>query len=321
MKSKTNNITTTNTIEINNNNNIEKTTNKFNTFLKDWWITGFTDAEGCFSTSICKSNLTKSGWSVQPSFNIELDIRDSTLLDSIQKFFSAGTIRYNIRKNKSKSVLFSVRSIKELNNVIIPHFDKYPLLTQKKNDFIKFKAIIDIINKKEHLTKKGLDKILCLRQLKINNLSERMDNSNKLITNAPDLNWLVGFIDGDGCFFVNLQKNNRNKTGYGIYLKLQITQHLRDEILLKSLIKLLNCGRIQKESKRPVIQFVVSKLKDISEKIIPIFNKYPLQSSKKLDYNDFCEILKLMENKSHLTLDGMIKINKIKLKMNKKRRI
>jgi len=84
---------------------------------------------------------------------------------------------------------------------------------------------------------------------------------------------------------------------------------------------LLNCGRIQKESKRPVIQFVVSKLKDISEKIIPIFNKYPLQSSKKLDYNDFCEILKLMENKSHLTLDGMIKINKIKLKMNKKRRI
>jgi hypothetical protein len=53
--------------------------------------------------------------------------------------------------------------MKGLTNVIIPHFDKYPLLTQKRADFLLFKSIVELINKKEHLNMEGLRKILSIK--------------------------------------------------------------------------------------------------------------------------------------------------------------
>jgi hypothetical protein len=64
---------------------------------------------------------------------------------------------------KSGVCHYSVLSKKDLNNVIIPHFLKYPLLTKKRADFILFKAAIDLIIKGKHLTAKGLKKILSIR--------------------------------------------------------------------------------------------------------------------------------------------------------------
>ena len=40
------------------------------------------------------------------------------------------------RAKDDKSVQYRVGSLKDLNDKIIPHFDKYPLITQKKADFI-----------------------------------------------------------------------------------------------------------------------------------------------------------------------------------------
>ncbi len=51
-------------------------------------------------------------------------------------------------------------------------------------------------------------------------------------------------------------------------------------------------------------------------KIISIFDKYPLQGTKLLDYLDFCKIAKLMNAKAHLTEEGLAEIRKIKAKMN-----
>jgi hypothetical protein len=50
-----------------------------------------------------------------------------------------------------------------LTNVIIPHFDNYPLLTQKRANFLLFKLGVDLISKKEHLTDEGLCKIVSIR--------------------------------------------------------------------------------------------------------------------------------------------------------------
>lgn len=68
----------------------------------------------------------------------------------------------NISKSQH-SAQFRVASLKDLTNIIIPHFDKYPLLTQKKADFLLFKKAINIINGKEHLTKEGLEKFVALK--------------------------------------------------------------------------------------------------------------------------------------------------------------
>jgi len=60
---------------------------------------------------------------------------------------------------------FRVRSQKDIQNIIIPFFERNPLLTQKKNDFQKFKLVSTIIEQKKHLTKEGIEKIEIIRRM------------------------------------------------------------------------------------------------------------------------------------------------------------
>lgn len=55
--------------------------------------------------------------------------------------------------NNKKAVLYQVRNINDITNIIIPHFEKYPLITQKQSNFILFKNIVELIDKGEHLKK------------------------------------------------------------------------------------------------------------------------------------------------------------------------
>jgi hypothetical protein len=66
--------------------------------------------------------------------------------------------------------------------------------------------------------------------------------------------------------------------------------------------------------------FKVSKLVDLIQKIIPLFEKYPIHGVKQLDYLDFCEVAKLMNEGKHLTTEGLDLIRTIKNKMNTKRK-
>ena len=109
--------------------------------LSPYWVTGFSDAESSFSIKIYKSapapqesskhSLTFGGrgWSINPTFAIELHKKDIAILEEIKSFFGIGTVF--IRKTRNNAV-YHVQSVKELREVIIPHFNKYPLITQKK---------------------------------------------------------------------------------------------------------------------------------------------------------------------------------------------
>ena len=83
---------------------------------------------------------------------------------------------------------------------------------------------------------------------------------------------------------------------------------------MRSLIELLKCGIIFKN--REVIAFRVTKFHDITEKIIPLFQKYPIHGVKALDFADFCKVAKLMKDQKHLTKQGLEQIKKIKAGMN-----
>jgi hypothetical protein len=60
-------------------------------------------------------------------------------------------------------VLYQVRNLSVITNVILPHFEKYPLITQKHSDYLLFKKIVELMDKGEHLTKDGLIKIVNLK--------------------------------------------------------------------------------------------------------------------------------------------------------------
>jgi hypothetical protein len=134
-----------------------------------------------------------------------------------------------------------------------------------------------------------------------------------------DLNWLVGFVEGEGCFFVDIRKSNRYGVGSQVQLKFSTGQHTRDIKLMNSLINFLDCGRLAIHSKNPVVEYVVTKLSDIDKIIIPLFDKYPLHGTKALNYKDFCKVSDLIKNKAHLTASGLDQIGQIKAGMNKRR--
>lgn len=132
---------------------------KINNKLDPNWVTGFVDGEGCFYVHIDKRKNRKSGWHVQACFQIKLHIKDKDLLLQIKSFFGeVGTILINYN-----FVVYRVCKINNITNIIIPHFDKYPLISKKFGDYYIFKNIVKLINKGEHLTREGLVKIISLK--------------------------------------------------------------------------------------------------------------------------------------------------------------
>ena len=88
---------------------------------------------------------------------------------------------------------------------------------------------------------------------------------------------------------------------------------------MRSLVEFLKCGVIFKN--REAIYFRVTKFHDITDKIIPFFEKYRIHGVKALDFADFCQVAELMKNKKHLTAEGLDQISKIKAGMNTGRKI
>lgn len=96
-----------------------------------------------------------------------------------------------------------------------------------------------------------------------------------------------------------------------------MTQHSRDAELMKTLEEYLGCGNYY--LRQDIGEFIVKRFEDNLNKIIPFFEKYPLQGNKALDFADFKRAAELVANKVHLTELGLEEIRLIKSKMNRGR--
>jgi len=129
------------------------------------WIVGFTDGEGCFHVSINKLQGMKLGWQVLPEFRIVQHEKDEEVLYKIKNYFKFGDVKINRTDKHGTRKEFRVRGLENLNQ-IVKFFKENLLMTEsKRKNFDIFSEIIDLMNKKEHLTKKGLDKIAELSSL------------------------------------------------------------------------------------------------------------------------------------------------------------
>lgn len=249
-------------------------------------------------------------------------MKDRILLEEIKNFFGVG----EFYTKTSDSVIYTVKSMKDLT-VIINHFDKYPLITEKGADYINWKEAFTIIKNKEHLTLDGLKKILVLKAAIGRGLSDKLQSAFSIIVSdiklkhivinkvVPDPYWLAGFASGEGCFFVDIYKSKASKIGMAVKLVFQLTQHSRDEDLIRSFINYFECGFVIKHNE--AFDYKVVKFLDIKEKIIPFFKKYPIRGVKSQDFEDFLLASELFKVKK-LT-ENFEKIQKIKAGMNKRR--
>lgn len=125
------------------------------------WIVGFTDGEGCFSVSIVRNRTSSTGWQVMPEFVITQGESSLNALKDIKNFLGCGNIFINRRYDNHTENLyrFCVRSLSDLNNVIVPFFQENSLRTAKHAQFEYFVEIMNLIKNKEHLNKSGITKI------------------------------------------------------------------------------------------------------------------------------------------------------------------
>jgi LAGLIDADG endonuclease len=158
------------------------------------------------------------------------------------------------------------------------------------NKFVAFKASIDL----------GLSELL------LNEFSDIIAIERPLIKNQIINNpyWLAGFVSGDfsiargvsqargpklkskgGCFQVNIF-NSTNKIGKTVRLFFTITQNFRVEALMNTLINYLGCCTLYKNQKKHSVDYKVTKINDLIEKIIPFFEKYKLLGIKTHDFED-----------------------------------
>ena len=203
-------------------------------------------------------------------------------------------------------------------------------MTQKAADFKLFLQVTELMKNKGHLTTEGLQEIINIKSSMNLGLSEEF----KLLfietvpvqrpmiktRNIPDFNWISGFVSGEGNFFVDIFKSSSNKIGYQVKLRLSVTQHCRDKGLLELIALYLNAGIVNVHSEKAYV-FKITKLSDLTNKILPLFDLSPIKGVKFLDYLDFCKIALLMSEGKHLTTEGLETIQTIKSKMNTKRKI
>jgi hypothetical protein len=142
-----------------------------------------------------------------------------------------------------------------------------------------------------------------------------------------EIGWIVGFVDGEGCFSIHFvrqpERPNRKgyKTGYQVGHEFAVTQGAKSVECLHRLKQFFGVGQVylnerHDNHKEHLYRYSVAKRKDLCETIIPFFKQYPMRTSKKLDFLNFVECLRLMEANQHLVHDGLIKIAEIAETMN-----
>ena len=123
--------------------------------LEAQWVVGFVDGEGCFYVGISPHPEMKAGFQVLPEFTVVQHERDVQLLHALKQFFGCGVVR----RNHGDRMAYRVRNIQHLRERIIPFFDKHPLKSKKQVDFMKFRKILMLMERGEHLKPEGIEQI------------------------------------------------------------------------------------------------------------------------------------------------------------------
>src|SRR3989338_153878 len=112
---------------------------------------------------------------------------------------------------------------------------------------------------------------------------------------------LAGFVDGEGAFPIQTRKTPWTKFGFTITPEFKISQHKDNGKILEILQKALECGKISIKSGQPNQLVLVEKSrKNLTDKIIPFFQRYPL-IVKNETFQRFSEIVFRLNKNEHDT--------------------
>jgi Fe-S-cluster formation regulator IscX/YfhJ len=283
--------------------------------LNPMWVTGITDGEGSFSVNIQKGiNKPK----INLTFKIDQKEDSAGILYDLSRYFNCGKVVIDNRGYKS----FKVVKLTDILNIIIPHFDKYPLITSKHLNFLDLKKIALMLDKNDL----DINKIESI----INNMNSRrsfIDKWNYLFNSKIiklDPHWIQAFIDGEGSFqFGIADRISRGSTYIATTPTLEIAQNTHDVLVLSLIKQFFEAGYLKPKfnifdleealSVRSVSRFV---LRD-SKKIIEFIDKYPMLTRKHEDYLKWKTLILLKDSRAFDSTEGRSLMEHIKASMNR----
>jgi hypothetical protein len=142
--------------------------------------------------------------------------------------------------------------------------------------------------------------------------------------------WVIGFVDGEGCFSIGLVRQPDRvsrrgyKTGYQVSHDFVVTQGASSVHCLEELREFFGVGKVyvnrrNDNHREHLYRYSVHRRADLLERIIPFFREHPLRSAKRLDFEKFASCVELMAGGRHTTREGLAQIVEIMQTMNRRK--
>jgi hypothetical protein len=137
--------------------------------------------------------------------------------------------------------------------------------------------------------------------------------------------WVVGFVDGEGCFSISIVRNGGCLLGWQVQHEFSVTQAAPSRSAPELLQRLFGCGQIIENQRHdnhrhPLLRFSVKRRRDLLTVVVPFFEKHPLITAKRSDFETFASVLRMMEQDAHLQADGLYRIAVLTEQMNRRAR-
>jgi len=239
------------------------------------YLVGLIEGDGWFSVS-------KKGKYIIYELGIELSIRDVQLVYKIKELLGVGTILFRYKERVKKEnfkninilskqdknmVIYRIRNKSHLIENIIPIFDKYPFLTNKQYDYIRFRTLL-------------LSNVIYSDELN-NYIKPNIPiNTIESIINVSYFPaWLVGFIEAESSFCIYKPLSSSS------YIASFEISQTNGEVILLAIKKYLRLIPNVIVGKTNNYSIKVSSIRGI-ENIIKFMSKAPLKlmGYKKLQY-------------------------------------
>ena len=131
-----------------------------------------------------------------------------------------------------------------------------------------------------------------------------------------DAQWITGFVDGEGCFYVGINAHKEMTAGFQVMPEFTVVQHKRDVQVLHALKSYFGCG-VVRVNHGDRMAYRARGHSNLIEHIVPFFVKHPLKTKKNLDFIKFRQVVLMMDKGIHLTAEGVEEIRQIAAEMNR----
>jgi hypothetical protein len=302
--------------------------NILNFVLTPGYISGLTQSDGSFFCTISLSSKHLFGLQFRPKFSITADLDSKHVLDRIQSYFGCGNVAINESKHTAE---FVVSSLKDLKNIIIPHFQNYPVYCSKLHAFKLFDLIVSSLVNKEKKTIEGRRELLGMA-LSMNQSTNRKEDRILILCKCLSMDikdlvlipnnclgmqiplsssFISGVIDGDGSFFVYFLSTGEIKLGF------TIVTDLASKVMLQGIQTYLKgIGSIREGTKNELV-YTVLGINQIVDVLIPFVDANPILSERALHYDKFKKVSLLLKENNPLPLSIKLEIVDLCYDMNK----